>query len=400
MLLPGAMSAEPWELWILGPTAEPRCSQICATPRDNRIRRSTTLALPAAQVFCLPLWLNETDPVQFPEMISLQLELRGMQPRGNGSAVFDWTIIAREATRTLVTVGVLPSSLPADVEAEAYTTFDLSARYLGFPENTITLWKEQNQWVVGVSRGKDLVYYQVLGEGPITARIAQDLACIQATLAMQEISLPLQQIMLWSEATQPEIDLLQATLQLTLKKTELPPPRAPTLAWRLTPSSVGAAKRNREVRRWWTRGIAAVLAIYFMIVLALAARFLLISHRIDDLHKWQSEHAQTIALVRDTRAAWKELGPVVDTNHYPLELLLHTSEAIPDNTLHLTLFESGGDHVLIKGEAKNAAAAFQFLDKLKGESHLAGYTWDMGQPHLLPNDLAQLQIEGNFANSN
>jgi len=45
-------------------------------------------------------------------------------------------------------------------------------------------------------------------------------------------------------------------------------------------------------------------------------------------------------------------------------------------------------------------AAFQFLDNLKHDPHFAGYTWDMAQPHLLPNDLAQLQIEGTRATSN
>ncbi len=84
-------------------------------------------------VYCLPLWLNETDARQFAGMIPLQLELRGLQPR-NETAVFDWTVVAQEQTRTLVVVGILPPALPADLHAEAYESFDLSARCFPFPK--------------------------------------------------------------------------------------------------------------------------------------------------------------------------------------------------------------------------------------------------------------------------
>ena len=76
-----------------GKGGEAKIVQICQTPLDNRLRKSTTLALPIAQVYCLPLWLNETDPRQFAGMIPLQLELRGLQPR-NATAVFDWSVRA------------------------------------------------------------------------------------------------------------------------------------------------------------------------------------------------------------------------------------------------------------------------------------------------------------------
>ena len=69
------------------------------------------LALPASEVMALPLWLLETDPKRFRAMIVLQLEARGLQPRG-AEAVFDWSIVVQEPTRTLVLVGILPASLP------------------------------------------------------------------------------------------------------------------------------------------------------------------------------------------------------------------------------------------------------------------------------------------------
>ena len=398
MLRPGPTGAEPWELWVLGGKASAEFAQICATPLDNRLRKNTTLALPVSQVFCLPLWLNETDAKQFAGMIPLQLELRGLQPRGNGAAVFDWTVVAREGTRTLVVVGVLPATLAPEIHAEAYDAFDLSARYLPFAENTLTLWREQDRLAVAITRGQNLVYYQVLAEGRLTPRVVQDLSCAQAALTMQGIVTPLQKVVLWTEISPEERAALQAALPLPIEQGECPPPAAPPQAWKLTPSTVSEARRLRAGRRWQRRAWEVFLVVYLLAAAWMASQWFLTSLKVDDLRKWQSENAQKLALVQEGRAAWKELAPVVDTKSYPLELLLQASQSIPADQLHLTLFEAGEGHLLIKGEAKNVAGAFQFFNKLKGDPYFSGYTLDMANPRPLPNDLAQFQIEGTRAN--
>jgi hypothetical protein len=397
VLLPGPTGAGSWELWVLGGKASAELVQICATPLDNRLRKNTTLALPVSQVFCLPLWLNETDAKQFAGMIPLQLELRGLQPRGTEPAVFDWTVVAQEGTRSLVMVGVLPAALAPEIHAEAYDAFDLSARYRPFPESALTIWREHDRLAVAITRGPNLVYYQALAEGQITPRVVQDLSCAQAALAMQDILTPLQKVLLWTEISPEERTALQGALPLPIEQEECPPPVAPRQTWKLTPSTVGEAKRTRASRRWQRRALAAFLVVYLLAVAWMASRLVLTSLQVDELRKWQSEHTQALALVQEGRAAWKELAPAVDTKSYPLELLFHASQSIPADQLHLTLFEAGDGHLLIKGEAKNVAGAFQFLNKLKSDPYFSGYTLDMGNPRPLPNDLAQFQIEGSHA---
>jgi hypothetical protein len=394
LLLPGPTGAEPWEIWILGPARPAECVQTCPTPLDNRLRKNTTLALPVAQVFCLPLWLNETDPKLFPEMIPLQLELRGLQPRGNAPPVFDFSIVAQEASRTLVLVGVLPSSLPPDVHAEAYDRFDLSARCLPFPENTLTLWLEQDRLAVAVTRGSHLVYYQILAEGRITPRVLQDLHSIRTSLDLQGVLNPLQRVMLWCDAAPAERADLQAALKLPVTQAERPSPRSPAPAWKLLPVTVSEAQKNREVRRWQYRAALLALLLYLLVDAWMATHLFLTSRTVDQLRQWNAAHAHDIALVRETRAAWRELRPVVDLNSYPLELLLHINESIPADQLHLTYFQSDESHFMIRGEAKNVAAAYQFKDNLQANKNFTGCTWDMGQPALKANDLATFQIDG------
>ena len=367
--------------------------QAYSNPTENRLRKSSVLALPVSQVFCLPLWLNETDPKLFPEMIQLQIELRGLQPRG-ADPVFDWAIVAQEAARTLVVVGVLPANLDPEMHAEAYQAFDLSARYRPFPENTLTIWREQDKLAMAITRGPSLVYYQSLGEGEITTRVVQDISCAQVTLAMQDILMPLQRMLLWTPATPAEIAALKGALPLPIEQEECPPPVAPKQTWKLTPSVVGEARRARANRQWIIRGLALFLLLYLIGVGVLATRMIMLSRNVDDLKKWQADNQPALDLIQDGRAQWKDLGPVIDMKDYPLELLLEAYQSIPLDQLHLTEFDAGNHHLLIKGEAKNVAGAFQFFGKLKGDPYFAGYKLLMANPHPLPNDLASFQIEG------
>jgi len=399
LLLPGSTGAEPWELWVLGGKKPAEMVQVCATPLENRMRKTATLALPVAQVFCVPLWLNETDAKLFAGMIPLQLELRGLQPRGGETAVFDWTVVAQEANRTLVIVGVLPATLSPDIHAEAYELFDVSARYLPFPENTLTIWREQDRLAMAITRGPALVYYQALAEGQITQRVVQDLSCAQATLAMHDIIAPLQKMLVWTDVSAEELTALHGALPLPIEQEKCPPPVAPKQAWKLTPSVVGEAKRSRASRKWQGRALAVFLVIYLVAVAWFVTRLVMTSRHVAELRQWQADHADALELVHNGRAIWKDLRPVVDKDNYPLELLWQASQSIPADQLHLTLFEAGGGKLLIKGEAKNVVGAFDFLNKLKNDPAFSRYTLVMGNPRPLPNDLAQFQIEGTNASN-
>jgi hypothetical protein len=265
----------------------------------------------------------------------------------------------------------------------------------------MTLWREHDRLVVAITRGANLVYYQALPEGRITPRVVQDLSCAQATLTMQDILTPLQKVMLWTEVSPEELAALHEVLPLPVDQEECPPPVTPAKAWKLVPAVVSEAKRTRESRRWQRRALMIFLAVYMLAVAWVVSRYVMTSLKVGDLRKWQSDHAQALALVQDGRAAWKDLDPVIDTKSNPLELLRETCLSIPLDQLHLTLFEtSDNGKVLIKGEAKNVAAAFQFFTKLKDDPFFSGYSLEMGNPRPLPNDLAQFQISGTRATTN
>ncbi len=394
MLLPGATEAEPWEVWAVG--GETHCLQACRTPGENRLGGAAVLALPVAQVFCLPLWLNETDAKLFRGIIGLQLEARGLQPRGQ-DPIFTWSIVAQETARTLVLVAVLPVALPEELESETYQSFDSAARFFPLAPDALTLWREQDRLVVAITRGAELAYFQALSESDLTPRSLQDLTCLCAALQMQEVIGELKQIVLWMEATPQETTGLAGAFGLRVQQATRPLPRMPSDPWNLTPVRVDQAKRGRVARRWQMRGIILVLVVLALGGAALGARLFLTSMNVARLQRWKADHGSALQQVHDTEAAWKDLRPALDQDSYPLELLLHVSNLVPTDQLHLTLFETDANHVLIKAEAKNLMAAFQLLDQLKKDPHFKAYTWEMAPPHSLANDVTQLQIEGTYA---
>jgi len=399
ILLPGPTEAEPWEVWVLGGAKrEPQIVQVCQSPLENRLRSISTLVLPVVQVHCLPLWLNETDTRQLGGMIPLQLESRGLQPR-NEPAVFDYSVVATEENRTLVLVGVLPASLPAELHAEAYESFDLSARYFKLPQNALTLWREHDRLVVAITRGPNLVYFQALSEGEVTERIVQDLNSVRATLEIQDILAPLRLVVAWTPLRPEERIALKGAFNLQIVEEEGPPPEVPAQPWKLVPHAIGEVRRSRESRRWIGRALAGLFVVYLLALAWFAWQYVQTSMKVAELRKWQDAHSADVDTVMSGRAAWKQLAPVVDYKYYPLELLKRIQAAIPADQLHLTLFECDSQGKLqIRGEAKNVAGAFTFFEKLKNDSYFSRYNLQMGNPRPLPNDLASFQItEGSHA---
>ena len=399
-LFPGASEAEPWGIWIAAGKGESQFAQTCATPRENPWQKRSTLVLPVSQVFCLPLWLNESQTDLLPAMIDLQLESRGLAGRGERPAIYQWSVVVREGGRTLVLVGLLPAELPAQFRVGTYKTFDVSPRYFSWPENALTLWLEQGKLAVAITRGTQLAYFQNLGEARCTTRVLQALISLRAGLELQEILSPLSQVVLRTDATSEEEAALGAALRLPTRQVDAQIPITPAIAWNLSPHEVVRSKQMDDSRRWKWRALLIAFALYLVIATFLIGQLLLTNHRVAVLRQWQSQNAGALASVQKAKDDWQRLQPVVDTANYPLEVLLHCAEAIPKSQLHLTLFEFDHDHLTLKGEATNVGAAYTLYDKLKSERGLSAYTWTMGEPHLLPNDLAQLEIEGNHANPN
>ncbi len=276
---------------------------------------------------------------------------------------------SRKRPRTLVLVGVLPSTLPADMHAEAYESFDLSARYFKLAQNALTLWREHDRLAIAITRGSNLVYYQALSEGEVTQRIIQDLSAVRATLEMQEILAPLRLVVAWTPLKPEERIALKGAFNLQIVEEEGPPPETPAQPWKLTPHAIGEVRRSRESRRWIGRLLVGLLVVYVLALAWFAWQYVQTSLKVAELRKWQDAHSADVDTVMNGRSAWKQLAPVVDYKYFPLELLKKVQAAIPADQLHLTLFESDAQGKLqIRGEAKERRRRLHLLREAEERS--------------------------------
>ena len=98
--------------------------------------------------------------------------------------------------------------------------------------------------------------------------------------------------------------------------------------------------------------------------------------------------------IRETEANWKALAPAIDSRFYPVEILLHLSESLPSQDVHITSYTQSARQLSVDGEANTPALAYQFAEKVKKNPGLQNFRFDMASPRILSNNHAQFRLEG------
>ena len=101
-----------------------------------------------------------------------------------------------------------------------------------------------------------------------------------------------------------------------------------------------------------------------------------------------------VDFIKQTETNWKALSPAIDPHYYPIEVLLHLFESLPNPEVRITVFEQSTRNLSVQGEAPSAALAYQFAEKVKKHPQLQGYSFNLQTPRILPNDHAQFRLEG------
>ena len=383
-----------WEAWAIGEGAQPRLVEMRATPGEGRNAQQTVLGLPLRQLFAVPLWLATTDPALMREMIFLQLERRGLAAgRSAREIVYDYRVVASLENKTLVLAVALPASLPAHLCIDA-RGFEPSARLLPLPPDGFALWREDGRLALAVTRGTELAYFQVLGDGNFTEAVLRELQCIKLQLEAANTIQRAVSITVWGEFSAAEIFALGQALGLGIATGGRPAPVLPAERMDLVPASIRQIREAMKIRRRNASLAAAAVGVYFLLVLALVLRvtwFYVTSGRIE---AGLAAHESEVSDIEATAARWDALSPAIDPESYPVELLLRCSNLLPPDGVRFTLFETNEGKILIQGEAADAKAAFNFADALKQSRDLRDYKIEMPLPATLPNGNTKFQIQG------
>lgn len=339
---------------------------------------------------CVPLWVNSTDPELTDDLVRMELEKRRLIEDGPGVG-YDFRVVAKQEPRSQLEITVIPPELRLDDRDLGWASFDASARIYELPENQITLWKEQNQWVAAFSKGKKLAYYHPLGVSELDEDVISELQVLVLTLQQKEHVGELVGVTIWDrqlpDADSKTVGQLEQAFGSNVSFAERPPPDFKQIGGsKLRPNAVArqladVASRNRFLM------VAFVVSLVYVSLL-FAAIFHLKS--LESENRRTNQRLQTLepeaAVVRGVLDRWENLRPAVDPTRYPLDLFHRCAALLPERGVRIVHFEVKGDRMVIRGEATNPALAIRYQNDLISNEELSDYRWEARPPSIDPED--------------
>lgn len=343
------------------------------------------MGFPVREALAVPFKVQTDDEAMFDDLVSMHLEKSGIRPEEDAGRLTDVFPAGREDGQTTLLSVVLSAPAEGTMPQRAPVGFDISARLFPMAGNAVTLWQELGRWVFAVTSGGHLAYFQSLSGSGLGADAVRDIRLALTQLSLQGVSLDVDKAVIWttghhSDPTDDAIHEFGRELGSEVSAEPKPRPVLPAPMSRLVPADVRAQHRARAERRKRVVIIAAVLLAYLGLAGFLAYDYF----RLDgDLKKQRAELEQTrlrhsgIGLFKDD---WKQLAPVVDSQHWPLHLLERSFRAIPPGprqNMRFTEFEATRTGITIKGEAANEKLASTFGGQLKRA--FRDYGWKLPQ---------------------
>ena len=390
-LFPGAGE---WELRAL-PSGVTAIEAQAADPETlyAKFRPGTALALPMQELLVFPLWLATVDRSLMEGLVSIQLEKRGLLARVREEAAFDFRILQQEADRTLVSVVVLRSDFSPELCTDRTEDYRLSTDFLKLPDDALVIWSELGRRVFAFLRSGELVYVQSLA-GNAEAMLAGETCCAWLALQAEGVLTGLNGIVFFGEVRSGEVQSLAQVFGMTPQVLPAPEFARRENPRKLLPYRVRQQMKERESRQRLQRICTGLGLAYLVLLLVVLGHYGWIVWQGHSLEKELALHRAEVQAVRDAASRWEALEVALEPGNYPVEMLYRCSRHLPEEGVRLVTFDQSPGHILLTGEAKNAAVAFKFADDLKKDRELGDYTWIMPPPRVLPNDSSQFQIEG------
>ena len=357
------------------------------------------LGLPVTAVLAQRLRLPTVEKSEFAEMVRIQVEKA--LPYAPEEVTSDFAVIEQteessvvsavaihndrlsEIAAPLLSRGIIPTQVTVYAAQRAATHAAAGRAFL--------LYREEASLVCAISEEGQLGFTRSLN-GSDANQLRRDIPQLALSAQLQGI-----------DTTSPALFVDESLFELRetveglfvnradLISVETPPATTEINllpeAWRQRRSELAKQAQWKKRLLYAGAAYAAALVLFFAYVTVLRLEVGRLNRRIErDTPKTE--------FIRKTEARWKALSPAIDPRYYPIEVMLHLFESLPSEDVRITAFDQSARQVSISGEAKNAALAYQFADKVKKHPDLQMFQFDMAAPRILPNEAAQFRLEG------
>ncbi|MBA2270937.1 MAG: pilus assembly protein PilM [Chthoniobacterales bacterium] len=357
------------------------------------------LGLPVNAILAQRLRLPTVEASEFSEIVRIQVEKTLPYPPEEVTTDFEVidqteegstvSVIAvhneklSELAAPLVSRGIIPSQVTVYAAQRATTHAATGRALLIYPEAESLVCAISEQGKVGFTRSLD---------GKDATHLRRDLPQVTLSAQLQGIDTSDSAVLL-DESLFESRETVQALFAKSLDLIAVEAPPAVTKL-NLLPDSWRQRRANLVTQARWKKRLLWAGGAYGALLLLFGSYVLLLRLEAGRLDRRVERDAPKTEFIRTTEAKWKALAPAIDPNYYPIEVLLGIFESLPSPDVQITQFNQSARQISVDGEAKSAAQAYEFADKVKKNPALKAFQFEMAAPRILPNEHAQFRLEG------
>lgn len=356
------------------------------------------VGLPASACRTVGMVLPNADHEILEQIIITQLDRKGLKLEGGDRRNFRWHLLTQTASFATVSVDILAEPFPQDLALSQASDYTSALRLLTLPNGHLVIAEEHGSLVLAANYQGKLYHSHLFAPATASAEeIAQEITISRLALEQDLGMGSLSGITLVGSAWVPAItDSLTTATDLPTRIVAHLPPNADLDArtWpRLLPRSVREAQTSASRRGKLTRfGILG--GLLFVALGFLAFAYLGFQERTaSELEASVEATAEPASQVKKTVARWKALAPAIEPKRYPMFILAEVTKLMPPSGIVIRDFEIKDTEIDIRGEARDAQMAFQFVEDLQKHGVLGLYKWSKPQP-TVREKVAQFRAQG------
>lgn len=384
LLLPAPDAA--WRVWK--PRASSSAEALENPSETSHLGKPLVIGLPASACRTIGLLLPQTDSDLLEQILVTQLERRGFKPEQNSAGKnFRWHLLGALGGQSIVSVDLLADPFPAALAAEHASDYTAALRLAQLPAGHIVIVEEQGNLVLVASHQGKLYHSHIFSQGPAT----EEALALEITLARLALEAELGAdsivgvALVGASFDRALTTRLSSTLDLPVRAVaELPPNTTQdTKSWtKMLPVEIRNAQTARVRRSKLTRALILAGALYVSLAFLAFAYLHLQEQRAKKLADEVSATQEPANAVQQASQRWKSLSQAIETKRYPLFLLAEINRIMPGSGIVIRKFEVKGTDIEIRGEARDAQLAFQFIEDFKKNRVLSQYQWTSPRPEL------------------
>lgn len=357
------------------------------------------LGLPMNSVVAQRLRLPTGDASELPEMVRIQIEKALPYPPEEVTTDFevierreDASVISAVAVHNgkladvaapLLSRGIIPTQVTVYAAQRAATHAAGGRAFLIYPEDSSLVCAISEQGKIGFTRSLN---------GADANQLQRDLPQLALSAQLQGIDTSSPAVFL----DESLFEMRDAVQGLFVNRPDLMAVEVPPATTKLNLLPESWRQRRLELVRLgeWKKRLRWAGLAYLAVLLLLGAYVFALRFHLSRLSAKIAKDAPKTEFIQRTEARWKALAPAIDPHYYPIEVLQHVFESLPSADVQITAFNQSARQISIDGEAKTAALAYEFADKVKKNQALQTFQFDMAAPRILPSEHAQFRLEG------